>query len=454
MNRQETEVTYQKGRIKLDVHSQESVTFKWFELFIPQEHPGDTEDLSKAIVTVKSWTGDSPGSAPMEPIDPVVRGWWKIFMFDISSVTSAQVPYYSYNSLPTIKYKDTPNNPMLMATTTGTSASLYINAIAPIELREHLYVGVRKLGETSVIGWKKVDASGVTKLDFTAIEGCETYEVVAGYDENKNGSLDSSEVQFIFKKTPQGNATSGLQFIDKIRIVTQVEFENSVDNLLVKANLFGTGFAGDLLKAFVEGSTSVPDTTLIEEIPIAWNQPGLSHPLGGKWNSSGNDKTYKYVFGNSSQAASDFFDSNGFRIALSNHILQKKAELIAAYTGADEWQTSWPPMTFNAEISFNDTDAGKLPWNRLGLAFGKVKVNGMVSLKYKVSGPNVITVNEIEFNGGFSDLYDFAYGGGDQALIASKVQAGHATLTTNPLTGKVFFTQLLLSGWRLYFGVY
>ena len=49
--------------------------------------------------------------------------------------------------------------------------------------------------------------------------------------------------------------------------------------------------------------------------------------------------------------------------------------------------------------------------------------------------------------GSFSDIYDFAYGGGARAREASMNQAGHAGVATTN-SGKVFFTRVNFdSGW-------
>jgi len=169
---------------------------------------------------------------------------------DIKEVASDQINDNECNKLPTAKFADEPNNPMLMATRSGVRAHLAIKVNSPEGLRDKVYVGARKVGAAAILGSVKVKAPNEKiKLEFDALPGHEIYEVVAGYDQNGNASLDNDEAKIVFKKTPAGSATSGLQYLDKIIIVTESQFGAS-KGTVAGYNVWGTGYAGHLIEGF------------------------------------------------------------------------------------------------------------------------------------------------------------------------------------------------------------
>lgn len=369
---------------------------------------------------------------------------------DIKEVASDQINDSDCNKLPTAKYSGEPNNPMLMATRTGVRAHLAIKVDSPEGFRDKIFVGARKVGATTILGSVTVKAPNEkTKLEFDALPGHEIYEVVAGYDQNGNSALDNDEAQIVFKKTPAGSATSGLQYLDKIIIVTESQFGAS-KGTVAGYNVWGTGYAGDLIEGFAKGSATISGATTANNVDISANEPGLSHPVGGRWNPDCKDKTYRFTFADASSASNDFEGSNAFGQIVDKVARDNLAALIAAYDGTVEWAVS-PPYTFNESKNLIETESVFIGFNKLGLAFGKVDIGGTIRFSYKKTGPNTITVGSVEVLGSFNDLYDFAYGGGDQARQASMVQAGHATLAKAPdaNAGKVFFTRLEFnSGWK------
>lgn len=374
----------------------------------------------------------------------------KLLPVDIKEVASDQINDSECNKLPTAKYAGEPNNPMLMATRTGVRAHLAIKVESPEGFRDKIYVGARKVGATTILGSVTVKAPNEkTKLEFDAIPGHEIYEVVAGYDQNGNAALDNDEAQIVFKKTPAGSATSGLQYLDKIIIVTESQFGAS-KGTVAGYNVWGTGYAGDLIEGFSKGSATISGATTANNVDISANEPGLSHPVGGRWNPDCKDKTYRFTFADASSASNDFEGSNAFEQIVEKVLRDNIAALVAAYDGSVEWAVS-SPYTFNESKNLIETEAVFIGFNKLGLAFGKVDIGGTIRFSYKKTGPNSISVGSAEVIGNFDDLYDFAYGGGDQARQASMVQAGHATLAKAPEAnaGKVFFTRLEFnSGWK------
>ena len=139
-------------------------------------------------------------------------------------------------------------------------------------------------------------------------------------------------------------------------------------------------------------------------------------------------------------------DSKALKQIVEKMISTHKASMLAAYTGTPEWPVS-PYYQFDESIDLIDTEKEFIGINELGNAFGKVDFKGQVRFSYKKVGDE-IRIGSTEVIGSFSDLYDFAYGGGaGRARQASMVQAGHASLA-NGNNGKVFFTHLNFdSGW-------
>ena len=183
--------------------------------------------------------------------------------------------------------------------------------------------------------------------------------------------------------------------------------------------------------------------TLPGPVDIWSNQPGLSHPFGGRWDTSWKDQTYRFTFQHGSPASSDFESSTALQQIVEATITNHKAALIAAYDGSVEWPVS-QYLDFHDSKDLLSTETVVIGFNNLGYAFGKVDIVGKLRVSYKKTGTNSITVGSIEATGSFDDLYDFAYGSGGKAREAAMVEAGHATLATSPEanSGKVFFTRL------------
>lgn len=365
---------------------------------------------------------------------------------DIDEVIADQIPGSFDNKLPSPYFKGYANNPMLMATTSLQQADLRVRVS---HADPQIYVGARKRGTTAILGSAQA-ASEIIDFTFSVPEFSNfEYEIVAGYDTNASSVLDAGEVRVVFEKTPRadkdGNAaTASLHLIDKIAIAdsSQVNLERGL--LLAAANVPGTDFAGDLLEAFITGSTTVSDASLSPPVTIAWNEPGLSHPVGARWDLNGEDLTYRFTFVDGSLASDHVEDSNAMAQIVGEAITLNKTALLNAHPGGDDYVTS-SFINFTNEPDFNQTDPSDLPeeFSELGLAFGKVTITGTVRVSYKKTGSFLI-VGGVEVIGSFDDLYDFAWGAGSIARQASFIQAGHATLAPpiTPDSGKVFFTRV------------
>ncbi len=367
---------------------------------------------------------------------------------EIKEVASDQINDSDCNKLPTAKYAGEPNNPMLMATRRGVRAHLAIKVDSPEGLRDKIYVGARKVGATRILGSVKVNApNDKTKLEFDALPGHEIYEVVAGYDQNANASLDNDEAQIIFKKTPAGSATSGLEYLDKIIIVTESQFEAS-KSTTEGYNLLGTGYAGELIDAFAKGATTTPNASATSPVTVASTTPGLSHPVGAKWNASNQDTTHLFTYADGSPASNDAKTSKALAEIVKKIIADKKADMLA-YAGPEEWMVT-PYYDFNETKDLVKTES--LFDNVLGPAFGKIDFVGRLRISYKKTSATTIQVGGVEVIGSFDDLYDWAYTGAKFSFLLftfdprepAMVQAGHATLSKAPHSnaGKIFFTRV------------
>ena len=445
--------------------AQEITSFPFEEMITePGHHGGGVHDWHSGTVSLNVRAISRPESPGEEPhlilrasADPVQGAPKKtldvvLLPVGIEEVISDQISGSECNKLPTAFFKGESNNPMLMATRSGTDAHLAIKMNVPSSPPNMIYVGVRKTATTNIIdSVPAVAPPAKTLLQFTAIDGHEIYEVVAGADADGNGALDDSEATIVFEKTPkvdaEGNpATASLDLLDRIIIVTDTQFQSS-KSTVIGYNVIGTDYAGDLIEAFARGSTSVPTTTVSTGITLSSTTPGLSHKVGAKWDTSCNDTTYRFTFPDGVEASNHFEGSNALDQIIDEVIQDNIDALLAAGSGT---VTTSSQMSFTISKDLIVTEDPLVGFNELGLAFGKVDITGNLRIKYSNLSATSIDVDEIEVIGDFDDLYDFAYGGGTRARQAAMVQSGHATLSSaaEP-AGKVFFTRLEYdTGWR------
>jgi hypothetical protein len=384
---------------------------------------------------------------------------------DIQQVISDQIAGNECNSLPTAYFGDEGNNPMLLATRSGTDARIAVRASSSTTVQAGARVGVRKINTTTILASVPLQQSPAkTYLLFTAENGSKTYEVIAGYDFNSNGTLDANEVITVFSKTPKTDShgdpvTKSLDLLDKLIIVTESDFETAksrIGNWLIVGNVT-FGFAADLLDAFANGKTNVPNAMTTFGVPISSSSPGLSHKVGAKWNANCEDTTYRFTYTNGSPASIAVRDSAGMTNVLDQVVRASLGDLLASGSPLFVSSTNIPIST---GVDFIKTD--KI--SKVGFAFGKVTFNGTMTLDYFISAPGEVTITRFLFDGSFDDTYDYAYLGKPLNFVIvsidpkepARVQAGHATLSTPAMpSGKVFFIHLdLNTGWRTVNRVY
>ena len=403
--------------------------------------PGESSEIIENSAATEPALQDTGGIIPYDSLLPI----------DIEEVISDQIAGNDANKLPTAYFKDEQNNPMLMATRSGQKAKLRVKMASGSDPK--IYVGARKNGTQAILGYASLTATVVPlEIDVPA-NSHDIYEIVAGYDTNSNSKLDDSEVVTTFKKTPWkdasgGTATDPQNLLDRVIIVDQGQFSSS-KSTVIGYNYPGSEYAGDLIEEFARGRATIPNSTTAPSISVSSSQPWLGHPVGGKWNASNQDTTYRFTFADGSPASNDTEASNALKQIVQKVINDNKAAMISSYTGTPEWPVS---LYYNLteEKDFIKTDGEPeifgvpLGIPELGVSFGKVKITGQLRVSYKKTSNTTIQVGSVQVIGSYDDLYDFAYGGGARARQASMVQAGHASLagTTEPNSGKVFFTRV------------
>ena len=389
---------------------------------------------------------------------------------DIEEVFSDQIAGNEANKLPTSYYGGHPNNPMLMATRMGTNARLMVKMNVLGAYAASIRVGVRQKGQTRILNSAaSLAPPGKTPLSFTAANGTNVYELVAGYDANSNAVLDSSEAAIIFQKTPKINSDgkpysgrdSTYALLDKILIVTKDDYVSartwtqSYSTTLQITHPTGS----DLMGMFATGATSVPGvsstvTGQILDANVIPSPQGLSHPLGAKWNTFNKANTFKIVFPATSTIAEDLHSSRGMLVLRERLINGIKGQLLPTATAKKV--TSTPIPFSDDKINFERSDLR----SDLHLALGKCRANGTITVKYSSSiDGSKLHIHEYKIDGHVTDLYDWAYGTSlvlpvlgqiDLTKDAARTQAGHATLTSlaTPDAGRVFFTNVeIKTGW-------
>jgi hypothetical protein len=240
---------------------------------------------------------------------------------------------------------------------------------------------------------------------------------------------------------------------DKIIIVTQADYVAA----RVQTYNYSTGTPGNFataagfLAAFATGASSIagsgpPDTGVPLDASVIPSPEGLAHPVGGRWNADKRTTTYRIVMPASSSLAVKASQSAGFMQMCQRAISETRPYLKSQAT--DEW-TNVPVNINDSGINFRDTDR----FEEVHVALGQCKFVGVLVVSLRKNGFGSFDVGTVSCSGAYIDLYDWNYWADDIALgpvvlgsprTASKVQAGHATLTdsTHSEAGKIFFTKV------------
>ena len=397
---------------------------------------------------------------------------------DIEEVISDQIAGNEANKLPTAFYGGQPNNPMLMGTRSGSDARLMIKMNVPAAQAASIRVGVRQKGQTEILNSvSSVAPPGKTPLSFTALAGSKTYEVVAGNDANSNASLDPSEATIVFQKTPKtnsadlgGGAYTGASWdlVDKFIVVTHDDFVNARS----ATDDYGTGAtintffptAAKMVAGFARGASTItgsssPEFDVLLDASTIPSPDGLSHPLGGKWNTAKQTATHRLVLPTGSDLSEDVVGSTGLRNMYARALWNHRATIAAGAT------TSWGVVNISftdKDIDFSASDTN----DQVHAALGKCEFVGSLEVSCKLKAGGGFDVGALNCCGAMVDLYDFAYGARKVTVLgidiadpkeAARTQAGFATLTFSPWpdAGRVFFTKVEFgTGWFNYTGSY
>ena len=250
------------------------------------------------------------------------------------------------------------------------NARLMVKMNVDASVASKILVGARKVGTAPILGSvASVASPGKTALSFDAYDGHHIYEIVAGYDANASGVLETGEVAVVFAKTPKTDssgaaATTGLGNLDKIIIATQSAFDSGKSESIGN-NVWGTDYAGDLISAFAHGLSAVTEGTTTSPHTIVSKQPGLSHPVGAKWNPAFSAVTHRVSFYNGSEASDDFKASNALTQVLESAI---STHLPAIRTASGSSWTYSGPYSFSVSRDLVVTEPEWIgPINELGL---------------------------------------------------------------------------------------
>ena len=320
---------------------------------------------------------------------------------DITKLISDQISGNEANELPDgLPYKGDSNNPILMATRSGTTANIAVQITAPSLTSPKLLVGVRKVqsdNNGAILGATSAQlAPAKTLIQFTAEsfhasdskDTSNLYEVVAGYDSNGDGILSNSEAAVVFAAT-DGTTTPPH---DKFRVVTKDYYDSSESTLENFTNV--GGFAGNFLDSFLTGS-AIPGA-VASTFTLTSTYPGLSHPLGAVWSTPGNSASaILNTFGATTTESTATANSNAIHQIIDSTINSQKAEIVTYFVlnptvASHDFTYSIPSSA--GSVDFIKTEGGTSP---LGLAFGKVTLTG--SFTVTASPVGVITHPHIKF---------------------------------------------------------
>ena len=160
----------------------------------------------------------------------------RIVDVEILMAYSDQLSNRTANPLPTLNGQNT----MYMGARSDNKGYLQVEVIVmPSVCTDHVLVGVRKMGTTTILASTPAQNGGKTPISFNNAGGFERYEVVAGVDVNEDGTLQNSEV---IKVMPN-------QFV----LVTQSDYDDADDVLLAGTGV-PLGIARDLLTTFRNGT--------------------------------------------------------------------------------------------------------------------------------------------------------------------------------------------------------
>jgi hypothetical protein len=291
--------------------------------------------------------------------------------------------------------------------------------VLPETCAEKVRVGVRKMGATTVLASAAVQAGGKTSVEFSNAGNFQRYEVVAGVDANSDGALQNSEVSEVMP--------------DQFVLVTQSDYDGA-DSLLAGGTLFPLGIAADLLSTFRTDVTPPGAARAVRTL----GSPQLTHPVGAVWEVNNTAIAAHYTFDQLSSVAQTVAAAPQTMAVVQSHLgSEAQKGIIQSYFNQNplDIEHTFGPWPIPATTVIYST----VP--QLLVAFGHVQISGRMWVTVRSAD---LAVSAVEYEGTFTDLYDFDHNATAPAPTAATVQTGYSTLGTS---GKVFFTTVEFRRW-------
>jgi hypothetical protein len=270
-----------------------------------------------------------------------------------------------------------------------------------------------------------------------------SYYLVAGYDQDGNGQLSSTEANIIpkYKWTRKVNGQLRTDYHDyEVKIVSRSTYDQNRQSLASIATAWNyTGFpqASRLMTAFLTEST--PAGATAQPTTIRRDHPGLTHAVGALFQPPGNPGTsINAVFAPGSDMTLAVLESNRLYYWLTAKFQAKRDEVDQRFRGSENIVE-----TFNWHFDGGDFDFYSSADADLGLALGKTKISA-VDVEVEVHR-FLYTVESVKVTGTVTDLYDFDYDDGGNVRRAARVQAGYNTIQVG---GRVYTSEVRMQNSR------
>ena len=321
-----------------------------------------------------------------------------VLSVELNAAYSDQIAGRECNAIPG-------QNPMYIGARADNRGYLQIDAtVSPQQINNIGMVGIRY--GTTILASEPIQMPK-TPIDFAPVGGRELYEIVAGCDPNRDGTLQNSEVTEVMA--------------DQLMLLRQGDYNYS-EGLLTALAIGTIGVGSQLLEAFIDDT--IPPNVVNSTTTIASTE--LTHPIGVNWDASCSASTRLYTYVEGTDVSKDVAKDSHTITALQASLGQHQSEVQDFFTqnptinehtfGPWNWQT-------------NGLDFDGLA---LQLAFGHVNVAGTVSVTVRRSA---LAVTHISYAGSFTDVYDFNYVGAYPSVHGATMQAGFPTLGNG---GRVF----------------
>ncbi len=274
----------------------------------------------------------------------------------------------------------------------------------------------------------RIQAGGITNVDFTPTRSLGLYTLAVGCDENGDGRLQASEID------PSLDANA---HPFTIQAITAADYASARFFLGVAANVPGS-ISAKLLRAFLDGvapAGSSPNGT----VPVAAARRDLTHVAGEHFGAGCIATARRFTFYENSDVSRGVEVSQGFSGALRSFVRGKKAE-VQAYFQMSFLPVSTFTWSWNGTVGFGALEPDLL------LAFGTATMTATVTAVVRRD----LTVQRVVTTGALTDIYDFNFEGSPGPLVqrAATVEIGWNATPANT-AGRIFVPQVRLASNRV-----